>query len=66
MLELARSNFYTEAHELYMDRGCFGTGVLHCETGKRSFLNFRKFDVGTFSIAEDDEGYVDTLSREFC
>ena len=65
MLELARSNFYTEAHELYMDRGCFGTGVLHCETGKRSFLNFRKFDVGTFSIAEDDEGYVDTLSREF-
>jgi Bacteriophage head to tail connecting protein len=65
MLELARSNFYTEAHELYMDRGCFGTGVLHCETGKRSFLNFRKFDIGTFSIAEDDEGYVDTLSREF-
>jgi hypothetical protein len=64
-LELARSNFYTEVHELYMDRGCFGTGVLHCEMGKRSFLNFRKFDVGTFSIAEDDEGYVDTLSREF-
>ena len=64
-LELARSNFYTETHELYMDRGCFGTGVLFCEEGRRSRLHFRKFDVGTFCIAEDDEGYVDTLSREF-
>lgn len=64
-MELARSNFYTETHELYLDRGCFGTGVLYCEEGRRSRLHFRKFDVGTFSIAEDDEGYVDTLSREF-
>ena len=65
MLELARSNFYTETHELYLDRGCFGTGVLYCEEGRRNLLHFRKFDIGTFSIAEDDEGYVDTLSREF-
>ena len=64
-MELARSNFYTETHELYLDRGCFGTGVLYCEEGRRNLLHFRKFDVGTFSIAEDDEGYVDTLSREF-
>ena len=64
-LELARSNFYTETHELYLDRGCFGTGVLYCEEGRRNLLHFRKFDVGTFSLAEDDEGYVDTLSREF-
>ena len=65
MLELARCNFYTETHELYLDRGCFGTGVLYCEEGRRNLLHFRKFDLGTFSIAEDDEGYVDTLSREF-
>jgi hypothetical protein len=65
MMELASSNFYTECHELYLDRGCFGTAVLWVEEGKKSLLNFRKFDVGTFSIAEDDEGYVDTLSREF-
>jgi hypothetical protein len=64
-MELARSNFYTETHELYLDRGCFGTGVLYCEEGRRNLLHFRKFDVGTFSLAEDDEGYVDTLSREF-
>lgn len=65
MMELAASNFYTEAHEMYLDRGCFGTAVLWAEEGKKSLLNFRKFDVGTFSIAQDDEGYVDTLSREF-
>lgn len=64
-LELSLSNFYTEVHEMYMDRGCFGTACVYCEPGKRSSLNFRKFDVGTFSIAEDEEGYVDTLSREF-
>jgi hypothetical protein len=64
-MELANSNFYTEIHELYLDRGCFGTAVLYCEEGRRTAINFRKFDIGTFSIAEDEEGYVDTLSREF-
>jgi hypothetical protein len=64
-LELANSNFYTEIHELYLDRGCFGTAVLYCEEGRRSPLNFRKFDVGSFSISENEEGFVDTLSREF-
>jgi hypothetical protein len=63
-MELANSNFYTEIHELYLDRGCFGTAVLYCEEGRKTALNFRKFDVGSFSIAEDEEGYVDTLSRE--
>jgi hypothetical protein len=64
-IELSRSNFYSEIHELYLDRGCFGTAVLYAEPGKRFPIHFRKFDVGTFSILEDSEGYVDTLSREF-
>ena len=65
MMELSNSNFYTEIHELYLDRSCFGTAVMYCEEGKRTAINFRKFDCGTYSIAEDEEGYVDTLSREF-
>jgi Bacteriophage head to tail connecting protein len=64
MNEMAASNFYTECHELYLDRGCFGTAVLYCEEGRKNILHFRKFDVGTFAISENDEGYVDTLSRE--
>lgn len=62
--ELARSNFYSEIHELYLDRGAFGTACIFVEPGRRSPLNFSKFDIGTFSIAEDDEGLVDTLCRE--
>jgi hypothetical protein len=65
MAEMASSNFYTECHEMYLDRGCFGTATLFCEPGRRSTLNFSKFDIGTYSIAEDDEGYIDTLSRDF-
>lgn len=63
-MELARSNFYSEIHELYLDRGAFGTACIFVEPGKRGPLNFSKFDVGSFSIAEDDEGLVDTLCRE--
>jgi hypothetical protein len=62
---LAASNFYLEIHEFYLDRGGFGTTALHCEEGKRTRLNFAKLDVGTFSVAEDDEGMVDTVFREF-
>ena len=63
--ELALSNFYSEIHEFYLDRGAFGTAAILCEPGKRNALYFRRFDVGTFTLCEDDEGYVDTLFREF-
>lgn len=63
-VELARSNFYSEIHELYLDRGAFGTAAIFVEPGRRSNLNFSKFDIGSFSIAEDDEGLVDTLCRD--
>lgn len=63
--ELARSNWNLEVHEMLLDRGCFGTAALLCEEGTRRFLNFVKFDVGTFSVCEDHEGIADTLIREF-
>ncbi len=44
-VELARSNFYSEIHELYLDRGGFGTAAIFCEEGLRQVLNFRKLDV---------------------
>ncbi|MEO6846585.1 MAG: portal protein, partial [Chthoniobacterales bacterium] len=64
-LEMARSSFYSDIHELYLDRGGFGTAVIFADAGITTPLNFMKFDVGTFCIAENAEGYVDTLSREF-
>jgi hypothetical protein len=63
--EISRSNFYTEIHELYLDRGAFGTAAILVEAGRNASLNFTKLDIGTFAVAENDEGYVDTLSREY-
>jgi len=63
--ELARSNFYLEIHEMYLDRGGFGTSHLHCEEGKSALLNFTNAEVGSYSIDENDEGIVDTVLREF-
>jgi hypothetical protein len=63
--ELSRSNFYTEIHELYLDRGAFGTAAILVEAGRNSALNFTKVDLGTFAISENEEGYIDTLTREY-
>jgi hypothetical protein len=43
--ELSRSNFYTEIHELYLDRGAFGTAAILVEGGKNNSLNFTKLDL---------------------
>ncbi len=64
ILELAKSNFYTEIHELYLDRGAFGTAAMFLEEGRQNLLNFTCLTCGTYSIAENDEGYVDTIFRE--
>ncbi|CAB4186543.1 Head-to-tail connector protein, podovirus-type, partial [uncultured Caudovirales phage] len=61
---LFSSNFYTKTHEVLQDRSTFGTAALWSEMGKRNPVNFRAWDVGTFVIAEDSEGYVDTTFRQ--
>lgn len=62
--ERARSNFYTEIHEFYLDRGAQGTTLIYCEEGKKTLFNYCNEEVGTYSIAEDDEGMVDTVFIE--
>jgi len=61
---MASSNFYTEVHEMFLDRGGFGTAAMHVEQGKRQVLNFTNLPIGTYAISENDEGYVDTVMRE--
>jgi len=63
METLARSNFHQAIHELYLDRGCFGTAVLFVEPGENLPITFTNVDVGTFCISENYEGYVDTMFR---
>ena len=62
---LSHSNFYEQIHELYLDRGAFGTACISAEEGKNKPVIFKTFPVGSFSICEDEEGYVDTVFREF-
>jgi hypothetical protein len=61
----SQSNLYVEAHEMFLDRGGFGTASLFMRRGKKERFNFKKFDVGTFSVLEDADGIVDTFFREF-
>lgn len=65
MRELARCNFYSMASLSYLGVGVFGTDLLICEEGKKTALNFRHSRIGTYCIAEDDEGVVDSMGREF-
>lgn len=59
------SNFYLAIHEDLLDAGAFCTSALYVEEGKRSFLNFANWPVGSFVIAEDNEGMVDTVFKEW-
>lgn len=62
---LAKSNFYTTKHSAELSWGGFGTSCLFCDESKRGPFYFGEYQVGTYVIAEDDEGYVDTVMREF-
>ena len=63
--ELARSNFYGMVNLDYLQVTTTGTGMMFCDEGKKSALNFRQFKSWHFVIEEDDEGVVDTVFREF-
>lgn len=65
MRELSSSNFYAKVNSDYGILAVFATGCLFCEEGKKASLNFRQIVPWTITIEEDDEGYVDTVRREF-
>lgn len=59
------SNFYLAWHEDLDDAGIFGTSDIFVEESKKSVVNFVHVPLGTFTIAEDAEGMVDTVFREW-
>lgn len=63
--EIARSNFYSIIHEFYLDGGAFGTAPVYAEEGRKTLLNFRIWQPGEFSIAEDSELDVDKCHRRY-
>jgi len=61
---LAASNFYTEVHEMFLDRGGFGTAAMHIDVGNKNLFNFTNLGIGSYALSENDEGYVDSVIRE--
>jgi hypothetical protein len=58
--ELALSNFYTEVHEMYLQRSGLGTCAMF-QSVLDDQLYFRTYEFGTYSIVEDPNGFVNEL-----
>ena len=65
MQELAGCNFYGAVDVNYLSVSVFGTSLMFVEEGRNASLNFTAIKIGTYCIAEDEEGIVDTVYREF-
>jgi len=59
------SNFQTEIHELYLDLGCFGTGVLEVLPDEKNVVRFKSRPIYEAKIEEDAAGHVNKIWREF-
>ncbi len=60
-----RSNFQEQIHELYDDLILFGTGVMMIEPDKNESFRFSTRHIAECYLAEDQNGRVDTVYREF-
>jgi hypothetical protein len=60
------ANYASQQHEVYMSLGAFGTGVLFVgpDTARNGLL-YRAVHLGECSVAEDFQGRIDTLYRDF-
>lgn len=61
------SNFYQAAHTFYVNLGGFGTAAMFCTARRGTLgvhLQFKTLPTGSYCIAENSDGRVDTLFRE--
>lgn len=61
---LHSSNFYQEQHECIRDNWVFGPSCMMVMPSNKGMVTFDSLAVGTFCIAEDDEGNIEALYRE--
>lgn len=59
------SNFYETIHEDFLDGLDFGTSCMLIDEDPEAVANFVNVPVGTFAIAENARGQVDTVGREW-
>jgi hypothetical protein len=58
-----RSNFYEIIHQSYIDQAAFGSAVPFVEKDPESLVRFYLPPVGTYCVASDDTGRVNTFAR---
>ena len=58
---LNNSNFQTEIHELYLDEGSFGIGIMSIEEDDEFVVRFRSRHVSNCWVDENNKGFIDTL-----
>lgn len=61
----ADSNTYRALHSAYKNLGAFGTIVDIVEPSFQNIIHNTPLPIGSYAIAVNDEGYVDTVFREF-
>lgn len=62
---LARSNFYSQIHEGWLEDGAFGTCSLFVEEGDGKIpLRFVSREIGDYSILENNKGEIDSWFHE--
>lgn len=59
------ANFYETIHEDFLDDLAFGTSTMLVDEDPEFVANFVNVPVGTFAIAENARGRVDTVGREW-
>lgn len=64
LMELTRSNFYSEIYECFLDRVGMGTGCLYCGPGRSVRLLFKAISPEQVCGEVDDEGRVVVFVRE--
>ncbi|MCS7051512.1 MAG: portal protein, partial [Thermomicrobium sp.] len=58
------TNVYSALHELYLDLGAFGTGVLYVEWDDRyGGLRFHNFHLASVVLDQGEDGEIDTMIR---
>ena len=58
------SNVYSALHELYLDIGAFGTGVLFVDWDQKSDgLRFHNFHLASVVLDQGEDGEIDTMMR---
>jgi len=58
------TNFQSEIHEVYLDLGCFGTGVMRMDEDDDNHFHFKSRPIYELQIRENDKGVIDFVATE--